>query len=91
MKILSEKVLRNGEIVTRWFYVYFDSETGKKHKRICKDCYTEIEAKHFVARLQILNNNQYLIKNINLGLAPTDASTIQMIQYYPDTPSIIND
>ena len=34
---------------------------------------------------------QYLIKNINLGLAPTDASTIQMIQYYPDTPSIIND
>ena len=34
---------------------------------------------------------QYLIKNINLGLAPTDASTIQMIQYYPDTPSIISD
>ena len=64
MKILTEKVLRNGEIVTRWFYVYFDSETGKKHKRICKDCYTEIEAKKYVAKLRFLNNNQYLIKNI---------------------------
>ena len=64
MKILSEKVLRNGEIVTRWFYVYFDSETGKKHKRICKDCYTETEARNYVAKLQFLSNNQYLIKNI---------------------------
>ena len=64
MKILTEKVLRNGEIVTRWFYVYFDSETGKKRKRICKDCYTEKEAKLYVARLVFLNNNQYLIKNI---------------------------
>ena len=34
---------------------------------------------------------QYLIKNINLGLSPTDTATIQMIQYYPDTPSIISD
>ena len=35
--------------------------------------------------------NQYLIKSINLGLSPTDTATIQMIQYYPDTPSIISD
>ena len=35
--------------------------------------------------------NQYLIKSINLGLAPTDTATIEMIQYYPDTPSIISD
>ena len=35
--------------------------------------------------------NQYLIKSINLGLAPTDIATIEMIQYYPDTPSIISD
>lgn len=34
---------------------------------------------------------QYLIKNINLGLAPTDTAKIEMIQYYPDTPSIISD
>lgn len=35
--------------------------------------------------------NQYLIKSINLGLSPTDTATIKMIQYYPDTPSIISD
>ena len=35
--------------------------------------------------------NQYLVKSINLGLSPTDTATIKMIQYYPDTPSIISD
>lgn len=35
--------------------------------------------------------NQYLIKSIDLGLSPTDTATIKMIQYYPDTPSIISD
>lgn len=64
MKILSEKVLRNGQIVDRWFYVYIDSVTGKKHKRICKDCYSQKQAEHYVSKLAFLNSNQYLIKNI---------------------------
>ena len=34
--------------------------------------------------------SQYLIKSINLGLAPDDTGTVSMIQYYPENPSIIS-
>ena len=34
--------------------------------------------------------NQYLIKTINLGLSPEDSGTVSMIQYYPDTPTIVS-
>ena len=35
--------------------------------------------------------SKYLIKSINLGLAPTDSMTINMIQFYPNSPSIIQE
>ena len=34
--------------------------------------------------------NQYIIKTVNFGLAPDDKASVTMIQYYPDSPTIIN-
>lgn len=34
--------------------------------------------------------NQYIIKSINFGLAPSDNMTITMIQFYPDYPDIVS-
>lgn len=34
--------------------------------------------------------NQYIIKSINFGLAPSDNMTITMIQFYPDYSDIVN-
>lgn len=34
--------------------------------------------------------NQYIIKSINFGLAPTDGMTINMIQFYPEHPDIVS-
>ena len=34
--------------------------------------------------------NQYIIKSINFGLAPSDNMTINMIQFYPEYASIVN-
>ena len=34
--------------------------------------------------------NQYIIKSINFGLAPSDNMTITMIQFYPNYPDIVN-
>ena len=34
--------------------------------------------------------NQYIIKSINFGLAPTDNMTVTMIQFYPEQTAIVN-
>lgn len=34
--------------------------------------------------------NQYIIKSINMGLAPTENMTISMIQFYPTETAIVN-
>lgn len=34
--------------------------------------------------------NLYIIKEIGLGLGPNDNGTVNMIQFYPDSPTIIN-
>ncbi len=61
MEIKEEKVYKKGEIVSKWFYVFEDSN-HKKHKRVCKNCKSLHEAKLFVQKLKF--DDQYLIKNI---------------------------
>ena len=34
--------------------------------------------------------NQYLIKSVSFGLSPNDSATVSMIQYYPETPTIVS-
>lgn len=34
--------------------------------------------------------NQYIIKSVNFGLAPTDNMTVNMIQFYPENTAIVN-
>ena len=82
MKILAEKVLRKGEIVNRWFYVYSDSVTGKKHKRICKDCSTQQQAELYVSKLQIDKSKQYLIKNIAADMYLPESGHIKRINSF---------
>ena len=45
-----------------------------------------------VERTMARNNqkNQYIIKTVNFGLAPSDTATVNMIQYYPENSMIIN-
>ena len=35
-------------------------------------------------------NNQYIIKSIDFGLGPEDTMSIEMIQFYPNYPDIVN-
>lgn len=35
--------------------------------------------------------NQYIIKNLTFGLAPTDTATVNMIRYYPAYPNIVKE
>lgn len=34
--------------------------------------------------------NKYIIKNISIGLAPSDTMTVNMIRYYPSNPAIVS-
>lgn len=34
--------------------------------------------------------NKYIIKNISVGLAPSDTMTVNMIRYYPSNPAIVS-
>ena len=34
--------------------------------------------------------NDYLIKSVNFGLAPSDSMTVNMVQFYPNTYNIVN-
>lgn len=39
---------------------------------------------------QTKTTNQYIIKSINYGLAPTDNMTVTMIKFYPEQTAIVN-
>ena len=39
---------------------------------------------------QTKTTNQYIIKSINYGLAPTDNMTVTMIKFYPEQATIVN-
>ena len=39
---------------------------------------------------QTKTTNQYIIKSINYGLAPTDNMTVTMIKFYPEQTTIVN-
>ena len=45
-----------------WYYAYTDS--GKRHKKICRNCKTKEEAQDYVSHLKLDKRDQYKIKNI---------------------------
>ena len=48
----------------KWYIHYCDYE-GKKHQKLLKNCKTAEEAKKCALKFSVLEDDQYLIKNIS--------------------------
>lgn len=53
-RIIKKPVISKGKKVHRYYYYFYESGTGKKIQKVCKECKTQAEANAFISNLPSL-------------------------------------
>ena len=53
-RIIKKPVISKGKKVHRYYYYFYESWTGKKIQKVCKECKTQAEANAFISNLPSL-------------------------------------
>ena len=53
-RIIKKPVISKGKKVHRYYYYFYESGTGKKIQKVCKECKTQTEANAFISNLSSL-------------------------------------
>lgn len=56
---------KNGKIIQRWYYYYYDPATGKQVQKACRKCKTKSEAEAYIDKLPPLRSDSVTVNRIS--------------------------
>jgi len=59
---------KNGKIVQRWYYYYYNPATGKQIQKACRKCKTKAEAEAYIDKLPPLRAESVTVNGISLAM-----------------------
>lgn len=75
-----KKKTSDGNVIKKYYYTYKDPSTKRRKTRVCKNCSTLDDAKLFLKKVKIANQNQYLIRHIAYDMFLEDSEHLKRLK-----------